>query len=109
MSDAIIVEYRGFNARPLVREYIFSVREAAMEPREYTLTIPNEAFVSHYARYQDAPDICSLRLRRELAANANHPLKTHYRITDVELDDYRTSHGPKPARTLYPPKAARDL
>ena len=108
MSDAII-EYRGFNAKPLVREYTFSVREAAMEPREYTLTITNEAFDSHRARYQDAPDICSLRLRRELAANSNHPLKTHYRITDVELDDYRTSHGPKPARHLYTPKAARDL
>lgn len=106
MSDVIIVEYHGFKPKPLVREYTFSVREAAMEPREYTLTILNEAFDSHRARYQDAPDICSLRLRRELAANSNHPLKTHYRITDAELDDYRTSHGPKPARHLYTPKAA---
>ncbi len=109
MSDVIIVEYHGFRAKPLVREYSFSVREAALEPREYTLTIPNEAFDSHRARYQDAPDICSLRLRRELAASADHLPKTHYRITDAELDDYRISHGPKPARSLYPPKAARDL
>lgn len=108
MSDAII-EYHGFSAKPLVREYTFSVRETALEPREYTLTIPNEAFNSHRVRYQDAPDICSLRLRRELAANSNHPSATHYRITETELEDYRSSHGPKPARSPYAPKAAREL
>jgi hypothetical protein len=109
VSDTLIVEYVGFKARPLVREYTFNVREVAMEPREYTLTILNEAFDSHRARYQDAPDICSLRLRRELAANANHLPKTHYRISDAELEDYRSTHGPKPVRTPYSPKAARQL
>jgi hypothetical protein len=109
MSDTILIEYRGFKPKPLVREYTFSVRESAMEPQECTLTIANEAFDSHRARYQDAPDICSLKLRRELAANANHLPKTHYRITDAELDDYRIAHGPKPARNLYTPRASRDL
>jgi len=109
MGDVLMIEYRGFKAKPLVREYTFSVREAAIEPREYTLTIPNEAFDSRRARYQDAPDICSLKLRRELAASSEHPPKTHYRITDAELDDYRVAHGPKPARNIYTPKVARDL
>ncbi len=109
MSDVIIVEYCGFEAKTLVREYTFRVREAAVEPREYTLTIPNEAFDSHRARYQDAPDICSVRLRQELAAGANHPLKTHYRISDAELDDYCTAHRPKSARSPYAPKPARDF
>ena len=109
MSDAAIIEYRGFTVRPLVREYTFSVREVAVEPREYTLTILNEAFNSHRARYQDAPDICSLRIRRELAANSNHPAETHYRITDAEIDEYRASHGPKPTGRPYRPKAEREL
>jgi len=37
-----------------VREYTFNVREAGSE-REFTLSIENAAFVSHRARYQDAP------------------------------------------------------
>lgn len=109
MSDAVIVQYVGFEAKPLVREYTFSVRETANEPREFTLTIANEAFNARRARFQDAPDICSLKLQRELAASANHPPKTHFRITDTELEDYRTAHTHKPVRGTWTPKAARDL
>ncbi len=107
MSNALIVEYIGFESKPMVREYTFRVREVCKEPREYTLTVLNEAFDSHRARYQDAPEICSQRLHRELAANANHLPKTHYRITDAELDDYRSAHTSKPSRKPYPPKAPR--
>ncbi len=73
MGDNIIVQYVGFEAKALVREYTFSVRETSNEPREFTLTIANEAFDSRRAHYQDAPHICSLRLPRELATYANHP------------------------------------
>ena len=105
MSETIFVQYVGFEAKPLVREYTFTVRESATEPREFTLTITNEAFDSHRARYQDDPDICSLKLRRELTTYANHPPKTHFRITDSELEDYRSAHTHKPARTVYARKA----
>jgi hypothetical protein len=97
VSDNIIIQYTGFEAKALVREYTFSVREAASEPREFTLTIPNEAFDSHRMRYQDAPDICSRKLQRELAASANHPPTTHLCVTEAELDDYRVTHAPKSA------------
>lgn len=109
MSNTVIVQYVGFHAKGLVREYTFSVREATDEPREYTLTIANEAFDSHRARYQDAPDICSLKLHRELATYANHPPKTHYRITDAELEEYRGTHTHKAARSPYSHKPAQDL
>lgn len=65
---------------------------------EYALTIANEAFEAHRARYQDGPDICSLRLHRELAANANHPPTTHFCVTDAELADYGDARRPKPPR-----------
>ncbi|MBI3670986.1 MAG: hypothetical protein HY237_14545 [Acidobacteria bacterium] len=109
MSEEIIVQFVGFQAKALVREYTFTVREQASEPREFTLTIANEAFDSHRARYQDAPDICSLKLRRELATYANHPPKTHFRVTDTELDDYSSAHTRKPLRNLYTPKARQDF
>jgi hypothetical protein len=91
MSRSVIVQYAGFTSKPIVREYCFLVRDVSSEPREFTFTIPNEAFRSHRVRYQDAPEICSIKLHRELAEQLNHPLTTHYRITDIELNNYRDS------------------
>jgi hypothetical protein len=95
MSRSVIVQYAGFTSKSLVREYCFLVRDVSSEPREFTFTILNEAFRSHRVRYQDAPDICSIKLHRELAERLNHPLQTHYRISDIELNNYRDSHPSK--------------
>lgn len=99
MNDGIIVQYLGFTVKQLMREYSFQVRSARAE-REFTLSIANEAFLSHLARYQDGPDICAQRLQVELAAHANHPSQTEYMITSAELDSYRTSRAVKHSR--YP-------
>ncbi|HKM90446.1 MAG TPA: hypothetical protein VJX29_07520 [Candidatus Acidoferrales bacterium] len=109
MSESLVVQYVGFKARAIVREYRFLVRQPPSEAREYTLTIINEAFDSHRVRYQDAPDLCSLKLRRELAAAENHPTQTHYRISEDDLDEYRGSHGSKAARKLFRPRVAREF
>ena len=97
MTDGLIVQYLGFQAKLLVREYAFQVREAGAE-REFTLNIANDAFLAHRVRYQDAPDICAQRLQAELAAHANHPPQTEYVITTDELDAYRTARAVKPSR-----------
>jgi len=96
-----MVQFVGFESKRLSREYKFTVRESATEPREFTLTIANKAFDEHRVRYQDAPDVCSLKLRQELAAHANHPDATHFSITDLELEEYRSSHAPRVNRGLY--------
>jgi len=108
MSDSLIVQFVGYEVSPLVREYRFSVRESRNEAREFTLTIANAAFDGRRARYQDAPDICSARLRRELAADGNHPANTHFQITDQELDDYRGRHSPKSSQSPYKKKPKED-
>jgi hypothetical protein len=92
MSRSVIVHYAGFTLKPIVREYCFLVRNVSSEPREFTFTILNEAFRSHRVRHQDAAEICAIKLHRELAEQLNHPPKTHYRITDIELNNYRDSH-----------------
>ena len=104
-------QYVGFKSKAIVREYSFLLRESSIEiePCEITFTILNEAFRSHGLRYQDAPDLCSLKLRREMANSVGDPLRTHYRISGTELDNYRDSHSPKTAKALYPRKAARDF
>ena len=107
MSNSPVVEYMGFESKENGREYNFQVRYGAGEVRDFTLTIPNEAFTSNRVRYQDAPDLCSLKLRRELMANANHPSKANFLITDSELDDYRSGHYKSP-RNFYAPKTEDD-
>lgn len=96
MSCGIIVQYVGFEAKLLAREYTFKVREGGLDC-EYTLNIPNETFVSHRASYQDAPGICAVRLHAELAAFSNHPPKTQFEITNIEVDNYRELRSPKVA------------
>ena len=57
MSDAIILQYVGFETRGAVREYTFTRRGSGGESFEYFVTIANAAFVAHRVRYQDAPDM----------------------------------------------------
>ena len=54
MSDSLIVQFVGYEVRPLAREYTFTVREDKTEPREFTLTIASAAFDCRRARFQDA-------------------------------------------------------
>ena len=95
MSDAIVLQYVGFETRGAVREYAFTRRGAGGESFEYFVTIANAAFVAHRVRYQDAPDICSLRLHREFATQTDHPPSTRFSVTDAELADYMAAHAPK--------------
>jgi hypothetical protein len=106
--STLIVQYVGFQAKLLAREYTFHVRGDG-EDREFTFNIANEAFVSHRARYQDAPGICSERLQAELAAHSNHPPKNEYVITGAELDTYRAARTPKSARSLYGRRPQEDF
>jgi hypothetical protein len=64
--------------------------------RQFTITIANEAFIDRRVRYQDAPDICFLKLTRELAADGDDLPSTRHDVTNAELEDYRLSHTPKP-------------
>jgi hypothetical protein len=108
MSKDVLVEFVGFESKLLGREYMFTVREPSTEPREFRLTIANKAFSDHRVRYQDAPDLCSLKLRHELTTHANRPADTHFDITDLDLEDYRTSHAPRIARSPYSRKPDED-
>jgi hypothetical protein len=109
MTETVNVQYLGFEAKTLVREYSFLVRQASSETREFSITIVNEAFTSHRLSYQDAPDICSLRLHRELDAFSNNPPQAHYRISEADLAEYRDTHAPKGARGFGPQKAVHQL
>ncbi len=109
MTENINVQYVGFEAKTLVREYSFLVRQASSETREFSITIVNEAFTSRRLSYQDGPNICSLKLHRELAAFANDLPKSHFRISEAELTEYHDAHAPKSARGFGSAKATKPL
>lgn len=108
MTNSIVMQYLGFESKNQGREYAFQVRYAAEDVRDFTLTIADDAFISHRIRYQDAPDVCSLKLKRELTANADLPSRTNFPVTDRELEDYRAGHKTKSSNRLYSAKPRED-
>ena len=100
MSDAVVLQYVGFETKGAVREYAFTLRGSGGEFSEYFVTIANAAFVAHCVRYQDAPEICSNRLHREFATRTDHPPSTRFSVTEAELAEYKKAHSPKPKTSV---------
>src|ERR1043165_4847236 len=107
MSDQVTLQYVGFEAKGEGRQYTFAVREPAKECINYTLSICDEAFTSHRVRYQDAAEICAIRLRRELGSDPQASLATSFSITDDDLAVYRNLHTPKAGRGFQRPQKDR--
>ena len=99
-------EYIGFVVDENSRIYTLRVKHPGAEPYEMTFAIPNEAFLEKRVRYQDAAEICYLRLDRELREGGEASLaSTQFQISDAELDSYREAHTkkPKPVPLRFPP------
>jgi len=95
MSKSLVIQYVGFQLKPRGRDYSYRVVDPKNEPREFTLTISNQAFVERHVPYQDAADLCYQKLQKELSAeSAEHPLQRHFTISDQELDEYRERNRP---------------
>jgi hypothetical protein len=101
VGDAVVLQYVGFETKGGIREYAFTLRGTGGASSEYFVTIASDAFVAHRVRYQDAPEICSLRLHREFVTQTDHPPSARFSVTDVELADYQDSHAPKPKPSAY--------
>lgn len=102
------MEYMGFTSTTQGREYAFHVRFAPKDSRDYTLTIASEAFTSHRVSYQDGPNVCSSRLKRELSANPDAPTGTSFAIDEKEIDDHKLRNTPELPKYRYgqkPPNA----
>lgn len=97
MPTGAQVEYVGFTASGAARKYQLRVRQAG-DFHDFTLAIPNEAFLARRVRYQDGPEICFLKLQREVVACAGGLPAPHLDVTDADLEEYRVAHTPKPAQ-----------
>lgn len=100
-KTAILVEYVEFRAGEASREYRLRVGRGA-DVRGVTVAISNEAFLSGRVRYQDGPDICFLKIMREVAAHEDGTLLAgDHQVTDLELEEYRISHAPRGRRRSW--------
>ena len=106
LEQPIVLQYLGFETKGALREYAFSLRGLGGESSNYFVTITNEAFLAHRARYQDAPAICSIRLRREFASQVDLPASSTFSVTNEELAEYKDAHTPK--ANGAPWKSAKD-
>ena len=96
----LTLEYLGFrNARDR-REYLLCAR-LGPESCEYTVWIANAAFTAGHALFQDGPDICYQKLRRELADTELKGTHT-VEVTKSELLEYREAHTPPQRRAFSP-------
>jgi hypothetical protein len=96
----MLIQYIGFQPKPRGREYSYRVVDSKTDPREFTLTISNQAFSEHHVLYQDAAAICYQKLQRELATESpEQPLRRHFTVSDQELDAYREKYRPTRRRS----------
>lgn len=86
-----IVRYVGFRATTRGREYTMRVSDG-LSSREFVLLITHESFASRETRFQDAPDVCSGKLRRVLAAEPDLLPGDCMAVTAQDLLDYRDDH-----------------
>ena len=93
-AKVINVQYMGFEVSARARLYKFVVNQEN-GTREFKLSIFNEAFSSRIISFQDAPDFCSAKIHRELAAFANDPQESQYKISEAELEEYQRAHAPR--------------
>src|SRR6516162_1728646 len=104
MSEAVFMEYMGFKSTTQGREYAFHVRFSSQDSRDYTVTIAREAFTTRRVSYQDGPNVCSSRLRRELTANPGVPTGTSFLIDQEELDDHKLRQTTEAPKRTYRPR-----
>lgn len=84
------VRYLGFRTTADGREYSLLVTDG-LAPRLFVLLIPHEVFASREARFQDAPDLCFAKLRRDLVENPDLLPGARLVLTTKELSEYRNA------------------
>ena len=100
------VEYVGFRTGTTRREYVLRMH-LGPDTREFTVGIAHAAFTAGRARFQDGPEICYLKLLREMQAASDSPGADDFTLTDAELAEYLTAHTPAPRRGGFSAGSAR--
>jgi hypothetical protein len=105
MVTTLRSEYIGFTVNDTSRVYTMRARKPNGEFHDFQIAIGNQSFLSKRVRYQDAPEICFLRLKHELSlCDEDSTPTSQIQISDAELDAYREAHtknAPPRVRTSF--------
>ena len=87
-----MLEYTGFTALPLGREYAFALHGTDVPARSFTLVIAAAAFRPGLLKYQEGPDLCYGKLQAALAAEeVEGPVCPRQQVTESDIMAYRAS------------------
>ena len=90
---AILIQYEGFVGSVASRVYNFQVTDSPEKSRQFTVTIQLEAFRTALFKFQDRPDICFARLKRELDEETQDSYaKPHLNIGEQDIQQYSQRH-----------------
>jgi len=90
------IQYRGFEQAETSRVYSFVVTDAADDPREFSVKILLAVFRTTGLRFQDGPEICCDRLKRELAGETGAArAASHLTINAGDTQDYLDRRHPR--------------
>ncbi len=96
----IRIQYTGFQVQRDGRDYSYDVLDPPAASRHFTFAISHQAFAERHIPYQDAADLCYQKLQKELLTEtAEPPLRSHWIVSDQELDAYRDTHRPSKKHT----------
>lgn len=90
------IQYRGFANAETSRVYSFVVTEGAEDAREFTVKIQLTVFRNTSLKFQDGPEICSDRLKRELAGeNEETRAASHLTINAGDTQEFLDRRHPR--------------
>lgn len=92
----MLIQYLGFIVARNARCYNFRVVDRPGEEREFTIDVALESFRLTTLKFQDGPDLCFTRLKRELSEEAETPhSKTSVTISEQDIQIYIEHQYPR--------------
>ena len=90
------IQYRGFEQAATSRLYSFLVTHGVEDTREFTVKILLTIFRSTGLKFQDGPEICCDRLKRELAGESEEArAASHLTINSGDTQEYLDRRHPR--------------
>ena len=88
--------YVGFDVAPTSRNYNFRVTDGAKAVRNFTVKVLLNAFRGTQLKFQDGPELCHGRLKRELQAeSAGSPAKSNLSVEEWDAEDFLRTRYPR--------------
>ena len=88
------IQYLGFTQDLKCRRYSFRVIETLKPDREFQLSVENQAVAACKFKFQDIPDLCFSKLKRDLASENCEFVPLRSSVSETELNQYISDHYP---------------